>query len=286
MKSFSKYKPDQYSKTFAVLLLLLETFSSVITFSIVAFSLKDSTIYHNSSFQTVGFLWLLLWVTISIFANTYEVKKHRRLSRIFSNTIQVAVFHFPLMYGITHFIGLEIISIEMLTGVYALHISVLLLVKSLLLITYRYIKRLERNRNNAVIFGFTPTGKNLYDYFINDKYSGYTFAGFFDNEKSHPMIIGDIRKMKKYCIRENINEIFFAMPYNNELIKEISSFADENFIRLAILQDIGSKKINTVDAEIYDNLPVLSVKSDRTYTDTKNRKPYQRALSVIRSINF
>lgn len=283
---FLRYKPNQYSKAFNVLLLALDAFVAFVVFSQAVNILSYTFIFDTSDLYTFGLAWLLLWIIISIFSNGYEVDQHRRLMRTVRITFKIAFLHLPFAGGVAYLIGLKELTFADLASLYGLQISLILLIKSVLLLVYRFVRNLEKNKNKAVIVGYTPTGINLYKHFLSDKSSGYTFAGFFDDEQNNPLVLGDLRKLKKHCIRENINEIFFALPYDKELIRDISSFADDNFIRFAMLQDIGSKELSTVSSVVYDNdLPVITLKSSRRVR-SRQEKPHQRALSVIKNLNL
>lgn len=279
-------KPSQYSKAFYVLLAVLDVFITLIVFAQSQNILSNYQEYGLSDIYTFGFAWLLLWVIISVFSGGYEVNQHRRLNRMIRNTFKIAFLHLPFAAVVAYLIGLEKLSFTDLTTFYGMFIAFALLIKSVLLASYLFIRNLEKNKNKVVIVGYTKTGMNLYRHIIEDRSSGYTFAGFFDDHVKNDLVVGDLRKLKKHCVRENVNEIFLALPYDKDLICDISSFADDNFIRFAILQDIGSKELNPVHSMIYDNnLPVFSLKASRR-TRSSFEQHQQRALSMIKNLNL
>lgn len=283
---FISSKPDQYSKASKVLLLALDMSAAFFVFWQAKSILGNTFSFSTTDTYTFGLVWLLLWVTIGIFINGYEVDQHRTLNRIISNTFKIAFFHLPFAGGIAFLIGLNGLTFSDLVSLYGLFISMIILIKSTLLVIYRFIRNLEKNRNKAVIIGYTKAGINLYQYLVSERAFGYTFAGFFDKDKSNPLVQGDLRMLKKYCVRENIDEIFYALPYDNELIHDISSFADDNFIRFAILQDIGSKEFSASRSMVYDNgLSVFSLREPKKTRSNQDR-PYQRALSIIKNVNL
>jgi putative colanic acid biosynthesis UDP-glucose lipid carrier transferase len=286
MDMFINKKPNQYSKAFYVILVALDVLITLLVFGQAGDFLSSSLLYDLNQIYTFGFAWLLLWIIISFFSDGYEVSQHRTLNRTIRNTFKIALLHLPFAGGVAYLISLNQISFADLTTLYGLFIAFTLLIKSVLLFAYLFIRNLEKNKNKVVILGYTKAGINLYKHFNEDKSSGYSFAGFFDNNVKHNLVLGDIHKMKKYCIRENVNEIFFALPYDKELVKDISSFADDNFIRLAILQDIGTKELNPIHSMVYDdNLPVLSLKASRRSRPALEKR-HQRALSVIKNLNL
>lgn len=94
-------------------------------------------------------------------------------------------------------------------------------------------KALETRR--VVIVGAGEYAIDLYRLFNSDKSISYKFLGFFDNNtennpyKNH--IKGDIHSLKGFCLKEEVDEIYFTLPLTEKkLIKDISRFADDNFI--------------------------------------------------------
>lgn len=286
MNMISKLRPNQYSKALIVLLVIVDIIAIAASFNLSLWLQQEGVNHNIPKYPSFAFSWLLLWVIISFFADAYSMDNHRRIRKIFGYTFKLSLVHLPLSALVAAVIGLNSLSFNFIANIYLLFITFSVGIKGSILLIYRYICNLEKNRHRVVIVGYTPSGLNLHRYFTEGKSSGYYFSGFFDNDVNHPLVVGDIERMKKFCIRENVNEIFYALPYDSNLIQEISSFADDNFIRFGILQDIGGIKVKTLFSEIYDNdLPVLSVKSSADRHENI-KTSYQKALSVLRSLNL
>lgn len=286
MNMISKLRPNQYSKALIVLLVIVDIIAITTSFNLSLWLQQDVAENYNPGYSSFAFAWLLLWVIISLVTEAYSMDNHRRIRKIFGYTFKLSLLHLPLSASLALIIGLNTLSFSFLADIYLLFITFSVGIKSVILLIYRYICNLEKNKHRVVILGYTPSGLNLHRYFTEGKSSGYQFAGFFDNDANHPLVMGDLERMKRFCIRENVNEIFYALPYDNELIKEISKFADDNFIRFGILQDIGDIKAKTLHSDIFDNnLPILSLKS--TAEKRENiRGSYHKALNVLRSLNL
>ena len=284
MKTFIKHAPDEYSRTFKVLLLFLDVFAVVTAFYLLSLGLAE-TLANSSDLYTFGLAWLLLWISVSNFTGVYQARKQKKMYRMFGNTLKVALIHLPLAIGLAFILGVSNLTIELLLSLYGLHIAVSLLIKGTLLLIYQYLRNLESNRSTYVIVGFTPAGKNLYKFFNYERSAGYRFAGFFDDLNKHSLVIGEVAELKRYCLDNEVDEIFFALPYDREMIHEISGFADDNFIRFGVLQDIGACAVDTEDPIVYhDDMPVLPVKTRNNHQ--KPVKSYYKALSIIKSWNF
>jgi putative colanic acid biosysnthesis UDP-glucose lipid carrier transferase len=286
MNMISKLRPNQYSKTLILLLVIVDIIAITFSFNLTLWLQREVIEYNSPGYSSFAFAWLLLWIIISLFAEAYSMDNHRRIRKIFGYTFKLSLLHLPLSASVALMMGLNTLSFTFLADIYLLFITFSVGIKSSTLLLYRYICNLEKNKHRVVIVGYTPSGLNLHRYFTEGKSSGYHFAGFFDNNTNHPLVVGDIEHMKKYCVRENVNEIFYALPYDSKLIQEISSFADDNFIRFGILQDIGDIQVKTLHSAVYDNnLPVLSLKASAEKNESI-KASYQKALSVLRSLNL
>jgi putative colanic acid biosynthesis UDP-glucose lipid carrier transferase len=269
------------------MLLFVDVLATVLTFLLAADYFDFADRYVVAEFQSLGLSWLLLWITICLFNDSYEVNQHRRIMRIIGYTLKSSVIHLPFTGAIAYVIGMDHLSFQDLLILYSVFMLTSATIKIGLLLVYRYIRSRDKNKLRVVIVGYTTSGLNLYRYFSEDRSSGYQFLGFFDDKVNHPLVKGDLRALKKFCVRENVNEIFFAQPYDHTLIKDISHFADDNFIRFGILQDIGGIDVSRVHSSIYDNnLPVLSLKASKVDKRETSKRGYQRALSVLRSLNL
>ncbi|MEK6480677.1 hypothetical protein WJR50_24245 [Catalinimonas sp. 4WD22] len=286
MNMISKLRPNQYSKTLIVLLVIVEILAVVFSYQFTFWFWQEVLDYSQPEYKSFTLAWLLLWIIVSLFANAYTVENHRRIRKIFAYTFKLALIHLPLSATIAFIMGLNQLSFTFLADLYLFFITFSIGIKSATLLVYRYICNLEKNKQRVVIIGYTPAGINLHKYFTEGKSSGYHFAGFFDNNVSSPLVVGKLTQLKNYCIRENINEIFYALPYDDKLIQEISGFADENFIRFGILQDIGGVKVKSLHSDIYgNNLPVLSIKTESEGKENL-KSGYLKAISVLRSLNL
>jgi len=282
----SKLRPNQYSRIFIALLVVIEMISLALSFNLTLWMRDEVVTYTKPAYQSFAFAWMLLWVVLSLLTDTYAVGIYRKIRKVFGATFKIALLHLPISALLAFFMGMDQLSFTFLADIYLLFITLSVGVKAASILCYRYLCNLEKNKNRAVILGYTPAGLNLHRYFTKSKVNGYKFVGFFDDNVKNPMILGDVDQMKKFCIRENVNEIFYALPYDSIAIQELSKFADENFIRFGILQDLGSQKVKSMQSDIYDNdLPVLSLKSSLDARESI-KAGYQKALSVLRSLNL
>jgi putative colanic acid biosynthesis UDP-glucose lipid carrier transferase len=135
-------------------------------------------------------------------------------------------------------------------------------------LTWKYFEFSGFDQRQVVIIGATRSGRALYNFFESHDFSKYNFKGFFDDNPD-PLIIhkelikGKIKDATAYCLQENIDEIYFALPPgNDELLKEVSKFADDNFIYLRITPDLGESVTDKYNVFMLDSIPVLTTRRE------------------------
>jgi len=281
MMTLNKLETGPYSKVFDFSVIITDAIATLLSFSAAYYFYYTNLTDHYTSVQSFALIWMLLWIIINYFTEAYVVKKHRRISRIVAYTLKSSILHLPLMGLIAYLTSLD--RLLPISSLYVFFILASLTLKGSLLVLYRYVRNLERFKHKAIIVGYTPAGLNLYRHISLDKFSGYKFMGFFDNEIQHPLVKGNLSQMRKFCVRENIDEIFFALPYDHQLVKEMAYFADNHFIRFGIISDFGVSSVRSIYTNLVDdNLPVWSLKSAKPKPARKevHRKSYRPEPSL------
>ncbi len=126
---------------------------------------------------------------------------------------------------------------------------------------YKYIFWKRR----VIIIGCNEKGRLLEQSLLNDTSVLNIMLGYFD--KAEPTdkyfmfkYAGSLDEVKDFALNNKIDEIYYALPNDPVYIRELSEFADSNFIFLGIIPDIHAqdrKKIHTRYLEDVD-LPVIS----------------------------
>src|SRR5690606_41662970 len=135
-----------------------------------------------------------------------------------------------------------------------------------LLSKYRGFSGLDQRR--FIIIGATQAGKSILSFFESHDLTRYQFRGFFDDNRNstvvdNSLIKGTLADVKDFCVRENIDEIYFALPLTEKtLIKEISQFADDNCIYFRIAPDFSNVVAETYNVLLYDSMPVLTTRKE------------------------
>ncbi|HNK91048.1 MAG TPA: exopolysaccharide biosynthesis polyprenyl glycosylphosphotransferase, partial [Chitinophagales bacterium] len=79
-------------------------------------------------------------------------------------------------------------------------------------------------------------------------------------------ILGSIDEVNAYALNNDIDEIFCALPYSEEIkIKDLISFGDENLIRVKIVPDMTrflSHHLNKIEIDYYGQIPVMTLRPE------------------------
>jgi len=217
-----------------------------------------------SSYFTFCIIFALSWIISGLLANVYQIENLGRFKKIVKTSCVALVFHMFIIAA--YLIGFTIgtYPLYFLILITTVSFSLILFAKYLLSKIYRHYKNLEFNRKNIIIIGYTERGKSLRNFFRKNTALGYKFKGFFDNEFTsfdiEHNVKGSLEDVKSFCVREDIDEIFYTLPNNREFVRDISQFADDNFIHFALVQDATGFRYRKIDARLYDNgrIPVLT----------------------------
>ena len=137
------------------------------------------------------------------------------------------------------------------------------LVLAFLYRTYRY--RWTRTQNRFVMVGASRSGIDLYRFLtVHDPVANH-FLGFFTDEPAPPevshLVLGRLSDLPAFCQREQVDEMYFALPLNKtDTVEELSGFADDNFIRFSIVPDFEGTLRKNVTVQYHDYGPILTVR--------------------------
>ena len=208
----------------------------------------------------------LCWILSGMVAGSYRIENLGSFLKIAHRTAYNGLFYLALIFII---IGLRIettLDIYVLTGFCFLIFALIAAEKILLLCLYRAVQRVFHKRKNTIIIGNTVRGRELSHYFLTHTYLPQYYLGFFDEifenyVKDLPFYLGGLNKVKSFCLENDVKEIYYAIDNNEEFLKELMEFADENFIFLGIIPNVdGIDFHRRVDAVLFNDsrIPVIT----------------------------
>jgi len=256
-----------YSRLLKMMVFVLDFYLISLAFSLTKKFGIDDGIVENQ--ETSFFLiFSLIWVISGFLNEIYRINKFSTLKGIISSLIGSLLVHFCLLMLLLFTTNSYQVSTKFLPLVYALTATFLIISRFIYKLTWKYFEFSGFDQRKVVIVGATHSGRALYDFFESHDFSKYKFKGFFDDTPD-PLIIhkalikGRIADLYTFCQRENIDEIYFALPPgNDELLAKISKFADDNFIYLRITPDFGEAVTDRYNVFMLDSIPVLTTRKE------------------------
>lgn len=268
MDFLHKLKRSHYSKSLLTALLLIDILILIVSFRVAYDQLIVNKGDYLAIYQPFLIITVLLWIITSLFCDVYQTDNLRRISTILISTILSSLLSIIIIAAYALFLQQYTYPRQFLIPFISISISSMVLVKVFLFLIYKRYRSLDKNRKKVIIIGYSATGKNLYNYFVKDQPLGYKFMGFFDdglkfinNENDYR---GNLSQVKQFCIRENIDEIYYALPNNISYVKDLAKFADDNFTYFGLVQDAGGLDQMRIDTQFYNNgrIPILTPRRD------------------------
>jgi putative colanic acid biosynthesis UDP-glucose lipid carrier transferase len=256
-----------YSRLIKLMVFILDFYLISLAFSLTKkFGIEDGIVDNQ---ETPFFLiFSLIWVIAGFLNEIYRINKFSELKSILWNIIGSLVVHFCLLMLLLFLTKSYQVNATFLSLVYGFSATFLLVSRIVYKLTWRYFEFSGFDQRKVVIIGATHSGRALYDFFESHDFSKYNFKGFFD-DKPDPLIIhralikGKVADLGAFCQRENIDEIYFALPPgNDELLARVSKFADDNFIYHRITPDFGEGVTDKYNVFMLDSIPVLTTRKE------------------------
>ena len=259
-----KYK--YYSNFYKVVLLILDILLINIAFNL-SYMLKFDHAEMLASYRVFFIVFILIWWIISGLSKANNLNGHTGYREITANMLYAWFLHAAVAMGLI--VALRLYDVPRLFTIYSymLGFGLTLGARYAIILVYKYYKNLDLAYSKYVILGANPAGETLYNFFESHKSLGNKFMGFFDENPHGVMggraILGDVDALKRFCIKEQINEIFFAMPmHRKDVMDSLIRFADENFISFKMVPEFAGLAEKEVHISFYDRIPVLSIRKE------------------------
>lgn len=216
-------------------------------------------------YTTFYVVFALTWIVTGLFNKIYRLDTISVVQIISVNLLNAFLTHAMLMTAV--FFSFHVFSIHAKTIIWLYALTIFLITASRIIykLTRKYLEYSGFETRNVIIVGITGSGKALYDYFDRNPSNGYRFKGFFHDDSVSGykgLTIGTLDKVKEYCIKEGIDEIYFALPLTHQsLLKELQTFADDQLIHFRIAPDFSSvaHKGNTF---MLNSVPILTTRRE------------------------
>ncbi len=219
--------------------------------------------------QTTSFLLIfgLCWV-IAGFNKIYHLNKFSLIKTISTHLLGILVIHGALIGAIMFAFEPYRVPLNYLLAVYLFTAVMVIASRVAYKLLSKYLEFSGFDQRRFIIIGATQAGKSILSFFESHDLTRYQFRGFFDDNRNstvvdNSLIKGTLADVKDFCVRENIDEIYFALPLTEKtLIKEISQFADDNCIYFRIAPDFSNVVAENYNVLLYDSMPVLTTRKE------------------------
>jgi putative colanic acid biosynthesis UDP-glucose lipid carrier transferase len=213
-------------------------------------------------------IFSLVWVIAGFLNEIYRINKFSLIRSISISLFGTLLVHFCLLSIILYTTNSYPLNVQFLPFVYLFTATFFIGSRIIYKLTWKYFEFSGFDQRSVIIIGATRSGRALYNFFVAHDFSKYNFRGFFD-DNADPLIVskdlirGKVKDVTDYCLKNNIDEIYFALPPGNDaLLKEISKFADDNFIYLRITPDLGEAVTDKYNVFMLDSIPVITTRKE------------------------
>ncbi|MCB0430208.1 MAG: undecaprenyl-phosphate glucose phosphotransferase [Flavobacteriales bacterium] len=236
---------------------------------LVAFYMKFDrvlTVQDEKYLSLLSFL-NIFWILVVFVVRLYDIYRVTRIEKIILNLLRALGLQILLIFSFIVIQKGYTLSRELLMLTFLIFGPVLFGWRLLVLYMLSVYRKAGYNFRRVVIVGCGPVGKELQKFFESDLSYGYHFVGFFDKSQddclSPDKFLGEIGEIKSFCRRENIDEIYCAMPlHETNIIRDLMAFSENNLIRFKIVPDFRAFEMRRVGIDFYNNIPVMIMRNE------------------------
>ncbi len=223
----------------------------------------------TSKYLPIIMLFNLIWVLSTNITGLYERVLNKDSIRTYQGFFKTYLLFVSLISFIIIIIGARF---YLITRAYLLYSVILFgfLVgswKFIFLLIRKSKRNLLMDSRNIIIVGSGPIGMNIFEYFEQNKHSGYKVLGFFDDKASRiPAIglyLGSIDDCIDYVLENSVDEIFCALPISQiNRIEQLMTEADKHLIRFKIVPEYYINPKRSMFVQNFDHIPIISVRQE------------------------
>ncbi|HEX8546121.1 MAG TPA: undecaprenyl-phosphate glucose phosphotransferase [Cytophagaceae bacterium] len=223
--------------------------------------------YFNDHYIFLHIAFNLIWLLIVLLLKLYNIERVSKIEHILLNLFKSVLIHAFFIFGFIVSIKGYYYSRGHLLFSYLIFAFLVLFWRFIFMYILKVLRSLGANFKQVIIVGAGAAGNQIYNYFKTDVASGYKFMGFFDDHADtcvhKELVIGSVSDVKVFASKNKVDEIFCALPLTaTKKIRELMTFADNNFIRIRIVPDFRGFLNKKVNMDFYNRVPVLTVRSE------------------------
>ena len=282
-----KYK--YYTNFYKVVLLVLDIFLINIAFT-VGYLLRFDKVEMAANYRFFFLVFVLIWWIVSGTTRANKLNGHTGYREVTANLAYAWFLHAAVTMGCMVAFRLYDVPRLFTSYTFVSAFALTLGARYAIIKVYKYYKELDLAYTKYIIVGANPAGEALFNFFEGHKSMGNKFMGFFDENPHGVMghgrlaVQGNLADLKRFCQREHINEIFFAMPLTRkDVMDDLIRFADDHFISFKMVPEFAALP-KEVHLSFYETIPVLSLR--REPLEIIFNKILKRSFDIAFSLGF
>ncbi len=203
----------------------------------------------------------LVWLVLVISFGAHYVRRNTGKKLILLTYIRIIVFFFFFFLMYFQLTPLEYYPRSYIKYLFPLFFFLLMVWKFGLYYGFLLYRKWGFNFRNVVIVGYSAKTIELARFFMNNKWHGYKFLGFFDETaNSEKQILGPWTYLPDYCKKNHVDEIYMALDQVPEgFMSLISDVAATHTAKLRIVPDLGKFSYKSTELIQYGNTPVIKI---------------------------
>ncbi|MDX2246605.1 MAG: undecaprenyl-phosphate glucose phosphotransferase [Bacteroidia bacterium] len=209
----------------------------------------------------------LSWIGASLFTNAYDSNRLLSLNAFLRSLFTTLFIHIFIVTLYIVSVKAQYLSRLYLIYTYSTTLLAIIAFRSLMIIAYRYYNSMTYNIRKIALVGPENSITELYNFFDSKNTTVYRFLDQIDEtigpDEKEALIRETIEDLKSFCLRESVNEIYISLPLTSEdLIEELSDFADDNFVYFRIVTDFNVLRRKQVNVDFFGHIPILSLRQE------------------------
>ena len=219
--------------------------------------------FGGGSYLYVALIFVTIWVTVSLFQHFYRLDELIKKDKLFPYLLRAFLIHVGIMGIVIFGFKATFMSRMIMLYAYIFAFSSITVVRSVLTLLAGFYQRQVQQSYKVLIVGTGYSADSLDDHLSSRMGKVFRFTGLGDGRNHLPEDIQKekINSLKTFCLKEHINEIYYALPLSRkDLLEDISSFADNNFMYFKIATDFEVLHRRKLNIDMMGGVPVISLR--------------------------
>jgi len=238
--------------------------------------LTPETFFHNFNFIYLNAAWFVFTYSLKYF----PTRRNEGFLTNINKSFQLYLLFFVSYFALFGFTNQSFESLEYQLIVLALVFLCITWYRVMFFWAIGRYRKRGGNYVNVVVLGNDSSLTKIKNVF-NDPFLGYRYKGHFDNEHSASnTYLGKVKDCFRYILENEIDEIYcIASKFNQKELQDLTSFADNNLVRIKIIPDNKEIFSRAMSIESYDNIPVLNLR--KVPLDTEYARILKRSFDIV-----